>query len=279
MMIDLHVHTTASDGSLTPYELVKYASQKGLCAVSITDHDTISGIDEARKAGKEFDVEVISGLEISVDYETEMHILGYFIQTSSLFEEKLKELRLRRNSRNNKIINKLQQLGLDISILDIESEAHGESIGRPHIANVMMKKNYVKNINEAFEKYLGEGGLAYFPRERITINEGIELIKSAGGIPVLAHPRYLRQEKIEEIVAEMKEMGLQGLEVYYSMNKKGETKRFRKIAQKYGLVATGGTDFHGKNRPQIDIGRGLGDFHLEYDIIEKMKEMTIQKIR
>ncbi|MGE5329576.1 MAG: PHP domain-containing protein [Deltaproteobacteria bacterium] len=269
--IDLHVHTTASDGSFKPYELVKYASEKGLCAIAITDHDTVSGINEAEKAGDKFGVEIIPGLEISVDHESEMHILGYFIKASGNFEAKLENLRLRRNLRNEKIINKLRHLGFDISIDDIINEAQGESIGRPHIASLMMRKGYVKSIYEAFEIYLGEGKKAYYERERISPKEGIELIKCAGGIPVLAHPKYLNQNRLEEVVVELKDTGIQGIEVYYSLNKKEETKRYSRLAKKYGLIATGGTDFHGANKPDIDIGRGLGDFRLEYDVVEKMK--------
>ena len=266
----MHVHTTASDGTFTPYQLVKYASENGLCAIAITDHDTVSGINEATRAGEEFGIEVIPGIEISVDHESEMHILGYFLKSSNEFEKKLEDIRTRRNSRNDKIINKLREFGFDISIKDVLVEARGESIGRPHIASVMMKKGFVRSINEAFEIYLREGKKAYIERERISPSEGIELIRSAEGIPVLAHPRYLKQDGVEKVIAELKDLGLQGLEVYYSMNKKEETNRFSRIAKKYELIATGGTDFHGSNKPEIDIGRGLGSLRIEYNIVEKM---------
>jgi len=200
-----------------------------------------------------------------------MHILGYFLNTSNDFEATLEELRVRRNIRNEKIIDKLMNLGFEISLEDILQEAHGESVGRLHIAAVMMKKGYSRSINEAFEIYLGDGKKAYFERDRLSPNEGIQLIKSVGGIPVLAHPRYLKQEDLEKIISGLKDIGLQGLEVYYSINRKEETKRYSRLAKKYALIATGGTDFHGLNKPDIDIGTGLGDFRIEYNIIEKMR--------
>jgi len=205
-----------------------------------------------------------------------MHILGYFLKASKDFEIKLEHLRIRRNLRNEKIIRKLKELGFAISIDEVINEARGESIGRPHIASVLMQKGYVRDINEAFEIYLGEGKKAFYERERISPSEGIELIKSAGGIPVLAHPKYLKQNGLEEVIKGLKDIGLQGIEVYYSMNKKEETKRYSRIAKKYGLIATGGTDFHGSNKPDIDIGRGLGDFRVEYKIIEKMRLIISQ---
>lgn len=269
------MHTTASDGTLTPYQLVKHASKMGLCAVAITDHDTISGINDALNAGQEFGIEVIPGLEISVDYQSEMHILGYFLKPSSDFENKLGELRTRRNSRNDKIIRKLNELGFEISFKDILNKSCGESIGRPHIASVMIEKGYVNSSTEAFDIYLGEGRKAYFERERISPKEGIDLIKNAGGIPVLAHPKYLKQDGVEDVIAWLKDIGLQGLEVYYSMNSKEETVRYKRIANRLGLTATGGSDFHGANKQNIEIGRGLGELRIKYDIIENLKRILL----
>ncbi|MGE5473717.1 MAG: PHP domain-containing protein [Ignavibacteriales bacterium] len=271
--IDLHVHTTASDGTLTPYQLVKHASEKGLSAVAITDHDTIAGIKEAISAGQEFGVEIIPGLEISVDHESEMHILGYFLKPSVELENRLKDLRVRRNKRNVKIINKLNEFGFDISIDEIQNKARHESVGRPHIASVLLSKGYVKSISEAFDVYLAEGRKAYFERERISPKEGIDLIKNAGGISVLAHPKYLRQDGVEDVIASLKEVGLQGIEVYYSMNKKEEIIRYKRIAKRLCLIATGGSDFHGTNKENIEIGCGLGDLRIKYEIIENMRKI------
>lgn len=273
-MIDLHVHTTASDGTMSPRELVFYAKEKGLSAVAITDHDTISGINEAVKAGEECGIEVVPGVEISVDYSQEMHILGYFINDSKALSDKLFDIRERRNNRNIKVVNKLNELGFKITMDEVLGKAKGESVGRVHIALVLIEKGYAKDVQSVFAQYLAVGSPAYFKREKLLPKEGIELILQAGGIPVLAHPVFFKENDLITAVSMLKQFGLAGMEAYYSMNSIEETERLLAIAKKFNLLVTGGTDFHGRNKPEIEIGVGKGNMKVEYDILQKMKKMS-----
>ena len=273
-MIDLHVHTTASDGTLTPQQIVEYAKQIGIDALAITDHDTISGVESAKQSGDLLGVEVIPGIEISVDFAGEMHILGYYVEQTPKFMKRLEEFKITRESRNRKMIEKLQQRGFDISYQEVSSIAKSKSVGRPHIAVTLMKKGYVDSINTAFEKYIGDGKIAYVEREKVTPKEGIEAILETGGIPVLAHPKYLNlaNHELDNALMELKGYGLKGIEAYYSMNTSNETGTYLRMALKYNLVATGGTDYHGANKPDIELGRGKGNMSLDYGIIETLKK-------
>jgi predicted metal-dependent phosphoesterase TrpH len=191
--IDLHTHTTASDGSMTPAELVRHAFYKGLAAVAVTDHDTLNGVEEALEEGKRLGIEVIAGVEISVSFTPEMHLLGYFFHGyhSSILKT-LEELQEKREQRNPRIVNKLNELGFDITMSEVNSLAAGGIVGRPHIARAMIDKGYVASIEEAFDKYLASGRPAYFKKDKLTPAEGISEITRAGGVPVLAHPIYLQ---------------------------------------------------------------------------------------
>ncbi len=276
-LIDLHVHTTASDGTLTPAKTVFHAVRCGLAAVAITDHDTVDGVAEALAAGAEAGLEVVPGVEISVDYPGEMHILGYFLdpQNPELLAG-LELLRKYREVRNPRLAAKLRQLGLDISLEEVAAVAAGEVIGRPHFAVVMQQKGYVSSYDEAFELYLGAGKPAYVKKERLMPREGIALITAAGGIPVLAHPKYLAaggENSLEELVRELKGYGLKGIEVFYTTHTPGETGQYCRLAGRFGLVITGGTDFHGANKPEIAIGTGGGDLKVGYHLLEKLKEL------
>ena len=277
-LIDLHVHTTASDGTMSPKQLVRYAKQKGLVALGITDHDTISGIKEAQIEGNLLGIEVIPGIEISTEYDGEMHILGYYIKETSQFKKKLNEIRDKREIRNVKIISKLSNIGINISLGEVEEVAKGESIGRPHIAMVLMRKGYVDSIRTSFNKYIGKGKIAYVDREKVDVEEGIKLILEAGGLPVLAHPKYLNLSgaELDILLGKLKNYGLIGIEAYYSMNTKDETGLYLRLAIKHGLAVTGGTDFHGSNKPEIDIGIGKGNMKLKYDIVNSLiKKFTL----
>ncbi len=275
-LIDLHAHTTASDGTLAPAELVRYAAARGLRAVAVTDHDTVDGLTEALGAGEETGLEVVPGVEISVDYPRgEMHILGYFIDPKN--GELLAGLELMRgyrDRRNPLMAEKLRQLGFDITMEEVTAAAGGGIVGRPHFASVMKEKGYVGDYSEAFEKYLGAGRPAYVKKERFTPREGIELILDAGGIPVLAHPKYLDSGggQLDGLVRVLMGYGLKGLEVYYSTHTLMETDRYRAIADRHGLLATGGTDFHGASKPDIEIGTGDGSLAVGYDVLEKLKK-------
>jgi predicted metal-dependent phosphoesterase TrpH len=274
-MIDLHTHTTASDGSMSPAELVRHARNTGLCAVAITDHDTIDGIEEALDEGRKIGVEVIPGLEIGLSFEPEMHMLGYFFDDRYInLTHILDKLKKRRDERNPKIINKLNEMGFSITMQEVEKIAGSGVIGRPHIANVLIEKGYVGSMEEAFDKYLGSGRPAHFKKDKLTPEEGIREIKRAGGLPVLAHPKYLNRsvEELDDLLHKMTSAGLRGLEAIYVDNTNEETEIFTGLAEKHGLLVTGGSDFHGRNKPDIEIGRGRGNLNVPYILIEKMKK-------
>lgn len=277
-LIDLHTHSTASDGSMTPRELIRHAKENGLSALALTDHDTVEGIEDAMDEGKRLDLEVVAGIEISVEYRPEMHILGYFFGDSyKNAVEVVDSLVKSRNERNPKIIKKLNEMGFDITMDEVEKEALGNIIARPHMAKVLMKKGYVKSTADAFEKYLGFGKPAYFPKNKLTPEDGIKAIINAGGIPVLAHPifLYLGWGQLDELLAELVSYGLKGIETYYVENKGDDTGKILRLAIKHNLLPTGGSDFHGSFKPDIEIGRGHGGLKVPYELLEKMKRESV----
>ncbi len=274
-LIDLHVHTTASDGTMTPEEVVFHAARQGLKAVAITDHDTVDGVQEAMEAGSRAGIEVVPGVEISVDFPGEMHILGYFIDPfNSQLQQGLAMLRQYRKERNPKMVEKLRDLGFDISVEEVAEAAGGNVIGRPHIAAVMKQKGYVRDFDEAFELYLGAGKPAYVKKDKLTPREGIELVAAAGGIPVLAHPKYLEvngRKGLQALVEELAGYGLRGIEAFYTFHTPEETEVYLDLAERNCLMVTGGTDFHGNNKENIEIGRGQGSLAVSYEILERLK--------
>ncbi len=273
-LIDLHTHTTASDGSMTPAELVRHAAKNKLAAIAITDHDTIDGIEEAMEQGQRSLVEIVPGVEISVDYKKELHILGYYVDINSKpFNSVLLELKNFRKERNPMIIKKLNELGIRLQIGDVEKGLGGGVLGRPHIAAALMRKGYVSSIKEAFEKYLAQGRPAFVKKQRLTPKEGIELIKKAGGLAVVAHPVYLQRSgiELEELITELKGYGLGGIETYYSEHSKDLENKYLSLANKHDLVVTGGSDFHGNNKPGIELGIGHGELKVTYDVLEGLK--------
>lgn len=273
---DLHTHTTASDGSCSPHDLVKMAHHAGLKAIAVTDHDTIQGIDEAVEAGRHYAVEVISGIELSVLYrQGDMHMLGYYIYKSPLLDEILNEVQQARASRNPKILEKLAQLGCMIEMAELEQLSQGGQIGRPHIAQAMVNHGFVPDTRTAFALYLKKGGPAYAPKSVLSPQRAIDAIHSAGGLAVLAHPFSLNcntQKELEEIVEELKAVGLDGMECYYSEHTPSFTDMCLKIANKYDLVATGGSDFHGRPKPNIQLGKGKGGLCVPYGCVTALKE-------
>jgi predicted metal-dependent phosphoesterase TrpH len=276
MEIDLHTHTTASDGSFTPSQLVHHAKEKGLKVLAVTDHDTIDGNEEALSAGKREGLEVVPGIEISVDYSPgSMHMLGYFIDTGNRqLKEKLALLQDSRSDRNPKIIAKLNELGLAVSYDEVVQASGGGQVGRPHIAQVLLKKGYTTTIQEAFDKYLGKGAPAYFDKFRLIAEDAIAMITDAGGVPVLAHPFTLKcknQGKLEDLIRHLATKGLKGIEVYYTEHSEQQTKRYRLLAERNNLLITGGSDFHGANMAGVELGRGRGKLHIPYSLFEKLK--------
>ena len=282
MYIDLHIHTTESDGSLTPSQVVHYAKEKGLKAIAITDHDTIHGNEEAIKEGISEGVEVIPGVEISVDYSPgTMHMLGYFIATEDpILNEKLTLLQDSRADRNPRIIEKLNKLGLSLTYDEVVQVSGGGQVGRPHMAQVLMEKGYIKSIKEAFDKYLGKGAPAYLDKFRLGAVEAITMITDAGGIPVLAHPSTLyckSSDELDALVKKLVNQGLQGLEVYYSEHDERKTSSYKLLAKRYNLAITGGSDFHGKNVKGIDLGTGRGKLKIPYTVLENLKTIREEK--
>lgn len=276
-LIDLHTHSTASDGSMSPAEVVRLAREKGLSAIALTDHDTIDGVREALEEGKKSGVEVIPGIEISVDFKPEMHILGYFpgINGYTGIKKELEVVKQGREVRNKKIINRLNELGIDITLEDIKGVALGDIMGRPHIARVLVNRGFVSSIDEAFDRYLCREGLAYFKRVELKPGDGISAIRNAGGLPVLAHPVFLGKSygELDTLLAELKEFGLAGIEALYSENSKVDTGIFLRLAIKYELLVTGGSDFHGSFKPGIELGRGRGSLEVPYEILEKLRKV------
>ena len=254
---DLHTHTTYSDGTFTVEELLKRAKYIGLKGIAITDHDTMEGISEGKLIANELGLEFIPGIEFSCSYEGyEIHILGYFLnEKSPKLTSKLIELKQARKERNEKIVKKLNNLGLKITMEEIEKEATGAIVSRAHICNVMMNKGFVYSKGEAFKQYLGRNGVAYVEKGSSDPIEIIKLIKECEGISALAHPSLVSnsREKTEKILDILIEAGLNGLEVEYSSYTPKEVKYYRKLATEKGLLKVGGSDFHGGNRVGVDI--------------------------
>jgi predicted metal-dependent phosphoesterase TrpH len=274
--IDLHLHTTHSDGSQRPSRVVALAKGAGVTALAITDHDITTGIAEAQSAGEAVGIEVIPGVEISsFDGKSELHILGYFIEwQDQLFIRRLASLRASRHRRNPLIIDRLRAAGLDVTYDEVKTLAGTESVGRPHIAQLLMQKKYVASAKEAFDRYLAEGRSAYVARELPTPTEAIGWIREAKGVAVLAHPTWVKgsEEELNTCVASLKDAGLGGLEVHYSTHTKAQTSSYLNLGKKLDLLITGGSDFHGVTKPDIDVGRGRGDLRVAPELLAPLKE-------
>ncbi|WP_022662114.1 PHP domain-containing protein [Paucidesulfovibrio longus] len=274
MTIDLHAHTTASDGTLSPRELVALAKKTGLKAVAVTDHDTVSGLAEALEAGRELGQEVIPGCELSVgEGRQSMHIVGLWLTPEApKLREALEFVIRERGNRNHKIIAKLNELGLDITYEEVAERAGG-TVGRPHMAQALMARGLVSSVNEAFEKYIGNSGAAYVPRTRLSPAQALEVLRAEGATPILAHP-YLLQlplSQLEVRLRELMDLGLEGMEVYYTEHSNDIRRAYRALADRLGLLVSGGSDFHGSVKPGIHLGRGKGDLYVDDNLLEAMK--------
>ena len=271
-MFDFHCHSNHSDGELSPAELVNLAGKKELSGISITDHDVVSGIPEALQAGKDAGIYILPGIELSLGFMGgEIHLLGYnFDFKSRSFISRLKEAQLVRDERNENMIRKMRDWGLDVTYTDIQTIAHGEYPGRPHFARYLIKLGMVRTVKEAFDRFLGKDKPFYHPRNYIPLEEGIGMILDAGGIPVIAHPLSLNVSwtKLAGYLPLWKEMGVQGVEGYYSEHSEGKCRRLVNEAGKYGFLITGGSDFHGKSKPKIELGRTGGNRRLTAEMVE-----------
>jgi len=274
--IDLHTHSSYSDGSLSPRQLVQLAKKKKLRAIALTDHDTVAGVEEALEAGDELGVEVVPGVEISAQYPPgTMHILGYYIRASNReLQGALKKLQQARAARNPKIIERLQALGLEITITEVLDLSAGQ-VGRPHIARALVNRGYVSSIDQAFSLYLKKGAVAYVEKFRFPPEEAIAIIRRAGGISVLAHPFTLgmaKPDELSQLVGELREMGLEGIEVFYPNHTEEMAVIYEDVAKSLGLICTGGSDFHGNFRDQSYLGDTILGQDLDYRILQALRE-------
>jgi len=267
MTVDLHLHTTASDGSLTPKQIVEHAARLNLETIAISDHDTVNGIDEALLAGNKLGIEVIPAVELSSKYDSrDMHVLGYFIDyKSDKLHLSLKFLRKARTQRAQEIVECLQEYGIDITFDEVIESAGKAAVGRPHIARLLLAKNYVSSIGDAFRNYLKRGAPCFLEKFVYPIEEAISIIHEAGGIAVFAHPGLAR---LDDHILEFVEMGLDGIEAYHSEHTPETVDRYLKLAGEHGLVATGGSDCHG---PVSTHGLRLGTTYVPDIVVDELK--------
>jgi len=274
-LVDLHVHSTASDGMFAPREVVRRAADMGLKAVALTDHDTVQGVPEALAAGEEFDIEAITGVEISAEYaDGACHILGYFIDPA---EEGLVAIleaaREARDRRNDEILARLRDVGVELTMDDLTAGRGCTSITRAHFATALVAKGLVADWEEAFDTYLGRGQPAFVPRRRMEPEEAISVIRGAGGLASLAHPRQLNRSlaETEAWIKRLAEAGVEAVEASTPDHTANFAKHYGEIAERLGLVCTGGTDWHGREDSPVQLGLGRGQMAVHYTVVEQMK--------
>ncbi len=284
--IDLHVHSNKSDGSNTPAELVNLGLAKGLSSFALTDHDTVDGIDEAlhyaqklRDEGIENVPEVIPGIELSTEYQgKDIHLVGLYIDhTSPAFRAKLQQFVASRIERNHKMCKLLWEAGIDISYEKLTEAFPGSVLTRGHYAVYLVKHGYCNSKNQAFSQYLGDHTKYFVPREKITPEMGVELILQAGGIPILAHPVLygMSDSRLEELVIRLKKTGLVGIEAIYSTYNRGDERRMRGLAAKHELLISGGSDYHGLAKPDLEMGTGFGKLFVPEELVYKLKNWLV----
>lgn len=284
-MVDLHVHSTRSDGTFTPARLVEYAIEKGLSAFALTDHDTVDGLEEAISHGAELRLrssgnppvpEVIPGIELSSEYQgKDIHVVGLYIDWHNAgFQEYLRGFVASRDIRNEKMCALLQEAGMDISYEKLREAFPDSVITRAHYARYMLAHGYIGSIAEAFERYVGDHCPCYVPREKVTPAQAVALIREADGIPVLAHPILYRMSdaRLDNLVSELKDAGLMGIEALYSTYHSCDERQICGLAKKYDLLLSGGSDFHGDNKPGLDLGTGYGRLIVPDEILENIRK-------
>lgn len=268
MQADLHTHTTASDGTWSPDEAVKAARQAGLCAIAVTDHDTVDGVQAAQDSGQREGVEVLAGVEINTDFRgSQFHILGYLFNGShERMNETLQRIRDARVDRAAQMVAKLRALRIDITLDDVRAVAGEGSVGRPHVARALYDKGVIKEIQEAFDRFIGPGRPAFVDRYKLDPAEAVQLIRECGGVPVLAHPGLTRQD---DYIPKLLDAGLMGIEVYHTEHSPAISRYYEKVAEKHHLLITGGSDSHGP-----DSGRPIpiGKVRVPYEKVERLKE-------
>lgn len=279
-MIDLQMHSSFSDGSMTPVELVLEAKGLGLTAIALTDHDTIDGVPQFMEAGSKYQLTTVPGVEISIDTKLpnngHMHMLGLFIDPhSGDLKNTLNHLLTERNLRAQKIIDRLNELDVDITMEELSEEAGEGSIGRPHVAKILVRKGVVPNIQKAFDVYLAKGKPAYMDKVKLGEEDAIKMIKDAGGLAIMAHPHLMNYDSFEEAkekILSLKPFGLDGFEVYYSGMPKNYNENLLKLARDESFLISGGSDYHGANKDDIRMGYGRGDLDIPDEIYKNLKE-------
>lgn len=275
-MIDLHVHSTASDGTNTPTELVALAKEAGLSAFALTDHDTIQGLAEARNAANAAGIELVPGIELSTDYNgSEVHILGYYFdEQNPEFLQKLSEFINSRDLRNEKMAVLLQKEGFDITMEELIKENPDSVITRAHFARYLVEHGMVKDRETVFSKYIGDDCRCYVPREKIDPFEAVRLIQLGGGVAFFAHPVlcHMNFDRLKRFIRDLKDCGLTGIEAIYSANSSGDERNLKQIAKDYNLLISGGSDYHGENKPYIKLGVGRGNLHIPNEILDHIKK-------
>ncbi len=275
MSVDLHTHSTASDGTETPARIVELAAAAGLSAVALTDHDTLSGVPEARAAAERSGVELVPGVELSVDHDgRKLHLLVYFLEPGrGPLQDRLAELREGRTARNRRIITKLRDLGYDITVDDVLAQAGGEAVGRPHIADALVARGLFPNRSAVFTDLLHDGGVAYEERPRLAAAEAISLARDSGAVSVVAHPYTIdgNRASYRRLFEELAALGLGGIEVEYPEHPLPLRETLGEVARALGLVATGGSDFHGAGKPGIAVGRGRGSLNVPDDVVARLR--------
>lgn len=275
-LVDLHIHTTASDGSLSPTEVVRAARQAGLAALAVTDHDTVAGLAEAIEAARRESLDLLTGLEISLDWPaTTMHILAYgFDPGHPALLQTLEQFRDYRRDRNQRLLQRLAELGMPLDPAAVAAHAGGETVSRTHVAQAMIDAGYVRSSEAAFRRWLARGSPGYVERRRATPQAAMALIREAGGLAVLAHPKQLNRPfaEMKAIVEQLVEWGLEGLEVFHPDHSADEMRMFGLMAERLRLIVTGGTDFHGHLRRGVRLGVGYGQLRVPPEAVDRIRQ-------
>lgn len=272
--IDLHTHSTASDGTLPPAELMRAAKEAGLSAIALTDHDTLEGLPEARAEAERLGLELVPGCELSLEYAgLPTHMLALFVDSpSGAVAAELDRVKQARVSRNEQMVEKLRTVGVHLDMDDVVRRAGGV-VGRPHIAQAMLAAGVVRSFDEAFGRFLGTGGLAHIPKEKLTPRQAIDAVHADGGLAILAHPclMSMHARHLETILTDLKDQGLDGVEVYYTEHSERFTVEVARLADALGLLKSGGSDFHGGVKPGVRLGRGRGGLFVPGGVLDAMK--------
>ena len=276
MAVDLHVHSAASDGTDAPELVVAKAAALGLAALALTDHDTLSGIPAARAAAAQLPIELIPGVELSVNHDgVKIHMLAYFLEpTSGPLQDRLEELRAGRTIRNNRIVERLNNLGYSITMEGVLRHAAGDAVGRPHIADALVEAGAIEDRSGAFIDLLGDGGSAYVERDRLAAVDAINLTTQSGGVTSIAHPLTINTDAatLRTTFGDLRDTGLAGIEAHYSEHPPSIRTQLAAVAADLGLVATGGSDYHGSGKPGLQIGSGRGDLVVPDSALEEMRQ-------